>query len=59
MAALLYGPMIHEIAGSGDLAKMKKVAQQAEEHLRDHGHVVAALEALKMEIAKLEYREKK
>ena len=58
MAALLYGPMINEAAASGDLARMKDVARQAEEHLREHGHVAAALEALKLEIAKLEYRQK-
>ena len=54
MAALLYGPMILEAAASGDLAMMKKVAQEAEEHLRKHGHVVAALEALRLEISKAE-----
>lgn len=54
MAALLYGPMILEAAASGDLATMKRVAKEAEEHLQKHGYVVAALEALRLEIAKAE-----
>lgn len=50
----LYGVAIHEAVCSGDLAKMRAVAQQAEEHLRQAGNVSAALEALKLEIAKME-----
>jgi hypothetical protein len=57
----LYGVTICEAVASGDLAKMKSVARQAEEHVRDWGNVPAALEALKLEISKLEkkpYRSK-
>ncbi|HEX4495137.1 MAG TPA: DUF1843 domain-containing protein [Thermoanaerobaculia bacterium] len=49
-----YGVAINEAVASGDLAKMKAVAAQAEEHLRQVGNVSAALEALKLEISKLE-----
>ena len=51
---LLYGVTIHNAAASGDLAKMKATAAEAEHYLREHGNVSAALEALKIEIAKLE-----
>ena len=50
----LYGVTIHQAVCSGDLAKMRAVAKQAEEHLRQAGNVSAALEALKLEIAKAE-----
>jgi len=49
----LYGPAIHHCIARGDLAEMKKLVLEAEQHLRDHGNVAAALEALKIEIAKL------
>lgn len=52
----MYGTPIHEAAASGDLERMKAVARQAEEWLRETGDVAAALEALKLEIAKLERR---
>jgi hypothetical protein len=48
----MYATAIQEAVASGDLQKMKAVAQQAEEHLKQHGNVSAALEALKVEIAK-------
>ncbi|HEV7503413.1 MAG TPA: DUF1843 domain-containing protein [Thermoanaerobaculia bacterium] len=48
----LYGVTIHEAVLSGDLAKMKEVASQAEAHVQEWGNVPAALEALKLEIAK-------
>lgn len=51
-----YGTAIQEAVASGDLGKMKAVAQEAEEHLKEYGNVSAALEALKLEIAKLERR---
>lgn len=54
MATLMYGPAIQEAVASGDLEKMKAVARQAEEHLREWGNIPAALEALKIEIARLE-----
>ena len=53
---LLYGVTIHNVAASGDLAKMKELAVEAEEHLKQHGNVSAALEALKIEIAKMEHK---
>jgi len=49
----LYGVTIHHCIAKGDLAEMKKLVLEAEQHLRDHGDVAAALEALKIEIAKL------
>jgi hypothetical protein len=49
-----YGPAIHQAIAGGDLASMKAVAASAEAHLAEHGNVCAALEALKIEIAKLE-----
>ena len=49
-----YGIAIQQAVASGDLAQMKKAAADAEKHLHDHGDVRAALEALKLEIAKLE-----
>ncbi len=50
----LYGVTIHEAVASGDLAKMKDVARQAEEHVQEWGNVPAALEALKLEISKVQ-----
>lgn len=50
----LYGVAIQEAVASGDLAKMREVARQAEEHLQQAGNVAAALSALKLEIAKME-----
>jgi hypothetical protein len=52
----LYGPAIHNAAASGDLAEMKKVAAEAETFVREHGDIGAALESLRIEIAKLEAR---
>ena len=53
---MIYGGPIHHAGASGDLAKMKEMAAQAEEHIRQHGDVSAALEALKLQIAKLEHK---
>ena len=50
----LYGVTIYGAAASGDLAKMKEVARQAEAHVAEWGNVPAALEALKLEISKLQ-----
>lgn len=49
-----YGVAIQQAIVSGDLSKMKETAQQAEEHLKNVGDVSAALQVLKVEIAKLE-----
>lgn len=56
MITILYGVAIHEAVASGDLEKMKAVARQAEEHVKEWGNVPAALEALKLEISKLQKR---
>jgi hypothetical protein len=50
----LYAVAVHQAIASGDHAKMKAVAAEAQQHLAEHGDVSAALEALKSEIAKLE-----
>ena len=50
----LYGPAMRDAAAKGDLEEMRSLVQQAEEHLREHGSVPAALEVLKAEIAKAE-----
>ncbi|MFZ2405897.1 MAG: DUF1843 domain-containing protein [Methylobacter sp.] len=50
----LYAATMQEAAASGDLKKMKDVCLQAEEHLKNAGDVSAALQVLKVEIAKLE-----
>lgn len=54
MAIALYGVGLHKAAASGDLKKMKEMERQAEEFLKEHGNVAAALEVLRQEIAKLE-----
>jgi signal transduction protein with GAF and PtsI domain len=50
----LYGVTICEAVASGDLSRMKEVARQAEDHVAEWGNVPAALEALKLEISKLQ-----
>jgi hypothetical protein len=50
----LYAVSIHHCIAGGDLQKMKALADEAQQHLNSHGNVSAALEALKIEIAKLE-----
>jgi Domain of unknown function (DUF1843) len=49
-----YGEAIQQAVASGDLAKMKAVAKEAEAFVAQWGNIPAALEALKLEIAKLE-----
>lgn len=53
---LLYGVTIQRAIASGNLEEMTKLSQQAEEHLKQYGDVRSALEALKIEIAKLEHK---
>ncbi len=48
----LYGVVIHEAIASGDLARMKEIAAQAERHINATPDIQAALTALKAEIAK-------
>ena len=50
----LYATAVHEAAVSGDLEKMKAMVQQAEEWLKESGDDSAALESLKLEIAKFQ-----
>jgi Domain of unknown function (DUF1843) len=52
MAVVLYGPPIQEAIAKGDLARMKQLAAEAEAHLKEVGDVRAALEYLKIEIAR-------
>jgi len=49
-----YDMAIQQAIVSGDLAKMKSAARDAEQYLATHGDVPGALAALKLEIAKLE-----
>jgi len=53
---ILYGATMHHAIAGGNLAEMKKLAHEAEQHLHLYGDVSAALEALKVEIAKLEHK---
>ena len=53
----LYAVAIHEACGKGDLPRMKELVRQAEEHIREWGNIPAALEALKIEVAKLEAKQ--
>lgn len=52
----LYAAALQEAAASGDLSKMKALAQEAQKHVAETGDVAAAYEALKLEIAKIEGR---
>ena len=52
----LYGVVIHDAICSGDIHKMKQVAQEAEHYLQQAGDVPSALQALKIEIAKAEHK---
>jgi hypothetical protein len=54
MANVLYGPDIQGSIARGDLDEMRDLVGKAEKHLSEVGHVSAALELLKVEIAKLE-----
>ena len=49
-----YGPAIQEAVAKGDVAKMKQVAADAEAYLKQAGDVHAALEYLRLEIARHE-----
>jgi hypothetical protein len=53
---VLYGPPIQEAIASGDLSRMKQLAAEAEAHLKQVGDVRAALEYLKIEIAKASHK---
>lgn len=47
-----YGVAIHNAIASGDLAKMRAVAAEAQQHLSAYGNVGAAVEVLNAAIAK-------
>jgi Domain of unknown function (DUF1843) len=49
-----YGIAIQQAVASGQLRRMKAAAKQAETFLARYGDISAALEALKVEIARLE-----
>ena len=53
-----YGPPIHEAIAKGDLAQMKQLASSTEAFLQETGDVPAALELLRIEIAKHEMKGK-
>jgi len=53
-----YGVAIQQAIASGELAKMKSVAAEAEAHLKEYGDVRSALALLHVEIAKLEHKKK-
>jgi hypothetical protein len=55
-SAVPYGPPIQEAIAKGDLARMKQLEAAAEQHLQRVGDVGAALEYLKIEIAKLSHK---
>ena len=50
---MLYAAGMQQAAASGDLARMRQLAAEAEAHLAQYGNVAAALEVLKVEIAKV------
>ena len=52
----LYGVVIHDAIASGDINRMKQVAQEAEQYLQQAGDVPSALQALKIEIAKAAHK---
>lgn len=49
-----YGDAIQQAVASGNLSKMKLAARAAEQYLAKHGDIRAALQHLRLEIAKLE-----
>jgi hypothetical protein len=51
-----YGTAIYQAIAKGDLAQMKKLVREAEQFLAEHGDVRSAIEVLKSEIQKLEFK---
>jgi hypothetical protein len=47
-----YGVAIHEAIATGDLARMREMAEHAQKWIAEHGDLSAALETLKAEIAR-------
>jgi Domain of unknown function (DUF1843) len=58
MTIVAYAPAIQEAIARGDLAQMHDVARLAEEHMREYGNVAVAYELLKIEISRLEARQR-
>jgi hypothetical protein len=52
----LYGGAIHNCIAHGDLQAMKGLLGKAEAYLNEHGDISAAVESLRLEIAKLEHK---
>lgn len=52
----MYAVAIHEAVKSGNINAMKTVLAEAEAYLKDHGDVSAALELLKVEIARIKHK---
>jgi hypothetical protein len=52
----LYAVTIQQTMAGGDLQQMKDVLKEAEEHVRKHADIPAAIEKLKAEIAKREQK---
>ncbi|RAS22635.1 DUF1843 domain-containing protein [Paraburkholderia bryophila] len=50
-----YGVAIHQAVSEGDLAKMKALLAQAEAILQQQGNLAAAVDVLRIEIAKLDH----
>ena len=55
----LYAQTIHHVVCEGNLQRMKEVASVAEQHLNQWGDLRAALEILKLEIAKMEHKHRR
>ncbi|OQS41625.1 DUF1843 domain-containing protein [Chromobacterium haemolyticum] len=53
---LPYGVAIHQAIAEGNLAQMKTLLEQGEQHLRQYGDLHAAVDQLKQEISRLERR---
>jgi hypothetical protein len=51
-----YGVAIHQAISSGDVERMRALVTETEDYLRKAGDVSAALEMLKLEIARAEAR---
>ena len=52
----LYATAIHGCIAGGDLQRMKSLLAEAETYLQEHGDVRAAVESLRVEIAKKEHK---
>jgi hypothetical protein len=59
MTVVAYGAGIQEAIAEGDLKKMKAMLKVASANLKEYGNLAAAIEVLKIEIAKLELQRKR